>query len=126
MNSHTGDQPKKKGLVTDMTNPLNLLNIYWCRGTESNCRHGDFQSPPPSFLTSLNYYNRLKSLIIIFQRFFRFFPILADFGKFFSHRFSHRNYCENDSANQHISSIFVQTALFIFLSAPTWTRCIPT
>ena len=42
---HTGAWQKKKGLVTVLTNPLNLLNIYWCRGTESNCRHGDFQSP---------------------------------------------------------------------------------
>jgi len=30
----------KKGLeALSSTNPL----YYWCRGTESNCRHGDFQ-----------------------------------------------------------------------------------
>ena len=28
-----------------LANPLILKQILWCRGTESNCRHGDFQSP---------------------------------------------------------------------------------
>ena len=32
---------KEKGLHLSGVNPL----ISWCRGTESNCRHGDFQSP---------------------------------------------------------------------------------
>jgi hypothetical protein len=33
--------PKQKGLPTRSGKPL----FSWCPGTESNCRHGDFQSP---------------------------------------------------------------------------------
>ena len=42
--SHGFTHKTKKGLATAMTNPLIWLIIYWCRGTESNCRHGDFQT----------------------------------------------------------------------------------
>jgi len=37
---HTNE---KKGLQT-MLQPLNFFQDKWCRGTESNCRHGDFQT----------------------------------------------------------------------------------
>ena len=30
---------KKKGVTATAVTPW----FYWCRGTESNCRHGDFQ-----------------------------------------------------------------------------------
>ena len=40
--SHTrSPTQKKKGISYILLTPW----FYWCRGTESNCRHGDFQSP---------------------------------------------------------------------------------
>jgi len=50
---HVKQKKKVRGMLTRAV-------YMWCRGTESNCRHGDFQSLPLSFLTSSNYYNYLK------------------------------------------------------------------
>ena len=50
---------KEKGLHLSGVNPL----ISWCRGTESNCRHGDFQSPalPTELPRLFGFYKSLKS-----------------------------------------------------------------
>jgi hypothetical protein len=34
----------KKEKDTELISSI-LFHVNWCRGTESNCRHGDFQSP---------------------------------------------------------------------------------
>ena len=52
--------------------------LFWCRGTESNCRHGDFQSITPGFLTSsihITYWNH-------WIRISTSFPIFANFSRF--------------------------------------------
>ena len=36
-----GEQNRGFGIIAK---PPILLMIFWCRGTESNCRHADFQS----------------------------------------------------------------------------------
>jgi hypothetical protein len=33
----------KREKDTELTSSI-LFHINWCRGTESNCRHGDFQT----------------------------------------------------------------------------------
>ena len=73
-----------------LSNPHKTLTIFRCRDPESNWGHGDFQTRPLSFLTSSNHCNYLKSLHSFFPHFFRFFPVLADFGNSFSHELSHR------------------------------------
>ena len=56
--------------------PEKFLGLFsWCRGTESNLRHGDFQSITLSFLTSLNS-------LTYWNNWIRTFHILADFPHF--------------------------------------------
>jgi len=43
----------KKEKDTDLISGI-LFHINWCRGTESNCRHGDFQT---KFLKIQKYFN---------------------------------------------------------------------
>ena len=64
---------KKKGFTVKSVNPL----YYWCRGTELNCRHGDFQSP--ALPTELP---RLRNLL---KRLFNYVKILIFVKIFFTH-----------------------------------------
>ena len=66
----------------------NLLILWWVRA-ELNCRHSDFQARPLSFTTSSNHYKFLIQQAFRFSHSFQFWSILADFGKVFSHGFSH-------------------------------------
>ena len=36
---------KRNQAPTENPQVPDFINLTWCRGTESNCRHGDFQSP---------------------------------------------------------------------------------
>jgi len=87
------DEPlrKEKGACRMTAKPFFLLSFLWCRDTELNCGHGDFQATPLSFITSSNNFNYLKSLVFILANLIQYFPIFTDFGKIFSHKFSHRS-----------------------------------
>ena len=57
-----------KGATTEAVTPL----YYWCRGTESNCRHGDFQSQFRSFQKEHNF-----NVLIMLDNFSAFLVILG-------------------------------------------------